>query len=191
MPAITYQVLFLGSPLLLVAIAQGLCMKYDWLRPLKRPLDLRLCFRGKRIFGDHKTWRGMAVNVVFCTLGAMIQAWLQGKGVLPQWLLLLDYTEYGFLTGVLLGLGMTVGELPNSFFKRQLEIPPGKGKKGILGIVFFIFDQIDVAIGIWVFLFFLIRPSLKLILWSLILTLILHVAVSSVGYLLKMRKTIV
>ena len=187
----TYQLLFLGSPLLLVAFAQGLCIKYDWLNRLKRPLDLGLSFRGKRIFGDHKTWRGLMINLVFCTMGTMIQVLLQNWGCLPQWLFLLDYSENGYLIGILLGLGMTVGELPNSFLKRQLEIPPGKSKKGLLGITFFLYDQVDLTIGIWVFLFFLIRPSLKLILWSLLLTLILHVAVSSVGYLLKMRKTIV
>ena len=187
----TYQILFLGSPLLLVAIAQGLFIKYDWLSRLKRSLDLGLSIRGRRIFGGHKTWRGLMINVVFCTLGTMIHAWLQNKGYLPPWLLLLDYRKDGYLVGILLGLGMTLGELPNSFLKRRLEIPPGKRKKGLLGVAFFLFDQVDLAIGIWVFLFFLIRPSLLLILWSFLLTIVLHMAISSVGYLLGMRKTII
>jgi CDP-diglyceride synthetase len=187
----TSQILFLGSPLLLAAIAQGLCIKYDWLSRLRRPLDLGRVYKGKRIFGDHKTWRGLAINVLFCSLGAIIQAWLQGKGVLPQWLFLLDYESHALTVGVLIGLGMTVGELPNSFLKRRFEIPPGKSREGPLGIAFFIYDQVDLTIGIWVFLFFLIRPSLWLVLWSLLLTLALHLAVSSVGYLLGMRKTLV
>ena len=187
----TFQILFLGSPLLLAAIAQGLCIKYDWLSRLRRPLDLGRAYKGKRIFGDHKTWRGLTINVLFCSLGAIIQAWLQGKEVLPQWLFLLDYKSHAFTVGVLIGLGMTVGELPNSFLKRRFEIPPGKSREGPLGIAFFIYDQVDLTIGIWVFLFFLIRPSLWLVLWSLLLTLALHLAVSSVGYLLGMRKTLV
>jgi hypothetical protein len=187
----TFQNLFLGSPLLLAAIAQGLCIKYDWLSRLRRPLDLGRVYKGKRIFGDHKTWRGLAINVLFCSLGAIIQAWLQGKGVLPQWLFLLDYESHALTVGVLIGLGMTVGELPNSFLKRRFDIPPGKSREGPLGIAFFIYDQVDLTIGIWVFLFFLIRPSLWLVLWSLLLTLALHLAVSSVGYLLGMRKTLV
>ena len=187
----TFQILFLGSPLLLAAIAQGLCIKYDWLSRLRRPLDLGRVYKGKRIFGDHKTWRGLAINVLFCPLGAIIQAWLQGKGVLPQWLFLLDYESHALTVGVLIGLGMTVGELPNSFLKRRFDIPPGKSREGPLGIAFFIYDQVDLTIGIWVFLFFLIRPSLWLVLWSLLLTLALHLAVSSVGYLLGMRKTLV
>lgn len=177
--------------MLLAAIAQGFCLKYDWLSPLKKPLDLGLFLRGKRLFGDHKSWRGAMINVVFCTIGSMVQAWFQAVGVLPRWLFLLDYTKHGYLVGILLGLGMTVGELPNSFLKRRLDIPPGKSKKGFLGIVFFLYDQVDLTIGIWIFLFLLVRPFLFMVLWSFLLTLLLHVAVSIVGYLLKMRKTIV
>jgi hypothetical protein len=187
----TYQIMFLASPLLLAAIAHGLCIKYDWLARLKRPLDFGLIYRGRRIFGDHKTWRGPVIYVVFCTLGTTIQAWLQSKGYPPPWLLLLDYKDYGYLVGILLGLGMTVGELPNSFMKRQLDIPPGKKRGGLLGVVFFLFDQVDLAIGIWLFLYLLIRPSLLLVLWSFLLTIVLHVTVSNVGYFLGMRKTIV
>lgn len=187
----TFQILFLGSPLLLAAIAQGLCIKYDWLSRLRRPIDFGRTYKGKRIFGDHKTWMGLTINVLFCSLGAFIQAWLQGKGTLPQWLFLLDYKSHALTVGILIGFGMTVGELPNSFLKRRFEIPPGKSREGPLGIAFFIYDQVDLTIGIWVFLFFLVRPSLWLVLWSLLLTLALHLAVSSVGYLLGMRKTLV
>ena len=187
----TAQVLFLGSPLLPVAIAQGLCIKYDWLSRLRQPLDFGKSFQGKRIFGDHKTWRGLIVNVVFCVMGVTVQTWLQAKGYLPSWLFLLDYVNHTFLAGILLGLGMTAGELPNSFLKRRFEIPPGESREGLLGVLFFVYDQVDLTIGIWVFLYVLIKPSLWLILWSLLLTLALHLSVSIVGYVLGMRKTLV
>ena len=187
----TYQLLFLASPLLLAAIGQGLCIKYDWLSRLKRPLDLGLMFRGRRVLGDHKTWRGLVINLVFCILGTMIQAWLHNAGFLPSWILLVDYRKYGHLVGILLGFGMTAGELPNSFLKRQLDIHPGKRKKGLLGVTFFLCDQVDLTIGIWVCLFFLVRPTLWLVLWSFLITIVVHVTVSGVGYLLGMRKTIV
>ncbi len=187
----TYQILFLGSPLFPAAIAHGLCTKHDWLRRLKKPLDFGQSFRGRRVFGDHKTWRAPVIYVFFCTMGTMIQAWLQSRGYLPSWLLLVDYGKQGYLVGFLLGLGMAAGELPNSFLKRQLDVGPGKKKGGLLGVAFFLLDQVDLAIGIWVFLFFLVRPSLGLLLWSLFLTLVFHVTVSSVGYLLGMRETVV
>jgi hypothetical protein len=131
------------------------------------------------------------INVIFSTLGAMIQAWLYHQGYLPRWLVLVDYPCAGILIGMLLGLGMTCGELPNSFLKRQLDILPGKGATGISGVIFFLFDQIDLAVGIWVFLFFLIRPSPVLVVWSLVVTLVLHVAISIFGYCLGLRATMV
>ncbi len=187
----TYQILFFLSPLVLVAIANGLCIKYDWFNRLKRPLDLGRSYRGRRIFGDHKSWRGLLINVIFCSLGTMIQGWLQNRGYFPPWLFLLDYRDYGYLFGIMLGLGVTFGELPNSFLKRQLEILPGESKKGPAGVVFFLFDQVDLTIGIWVFFFFLIMPSPVLVLWSILLTGVFHVIISIVGYLLGMRRTIV
>ena len=186
----TCQLLFLGSPILLAAVAQGLCIRYDWLARIKKPLDLGLSLGGKRIFGDHKTWRGLAINVAFCGVGSLIQARLQREGSLPGWLPLMDYETHAPLVGFLLGLGMTVGELPNSFAKRRLDIAPGKGGKGLKGIAFFLFDQVDLAVGIWVFLLFLIGPSLQMVLWSFAITIVCHVAVSMIGYLLGMRKTL-
>lgn len=187
----TYQLLYLGAPLILVAVAHGLCIKHDLLKGLRRPLDLGIMFRGKRILGDHKTWRGFVVNIFFCILGTLVQRQLQVHGAVPEWLGLLDYSKEALTLGILMGAGMTFGELPNSFLKRRLEIPPGKKRKGVLGIGFFLLDQIDIAIGIWLFLFLLLNPGLDYILLSFLLTLVLHVGVSSLGYLLNMRKTVV
>jgi hypothetical protein len=187
----TCQIIFLGVPLIFAAVGHGFVIKYDRFRFLKRPLDFGLYFKGKRVFGDNKTWRGLVINVVFCVAGSSFQALLEQNSAVPEWLSLLDYRQNAPIVGLLLGLGMTVGELPNSFLKRQLGIPPGGKKPGPLGLLFFLFDQVDLAFGIWVFLYFLIRPSLTFFLWSLVVIVVLHAAVSSVGYLMKMRQTIV
>jgi hypothetical protein len=186
----TYQLMFLGSPLLLAALAHGFCIRYEWFPYLKKPLDFGLYFRGKRVLGDNKTWRGLLIQVIFCTLGAMIQGWLQKQGVVPPWLAFFDYTKHGPAVGFFLGLGMTIGELPNSFLKRQFDIPPGQRGCGGGGVLFFFLDQVDLTLGIWLFFFFIVRPPALLLLWSLVLTAALHLAVSSVGYVLRMRKTI-
>ena len=185
----TYQLLFFGSPLLLAALGHGICLKYDLLRFLKKPLDFRLSFRGKRLLGENKTWRGLAIQIICCTLGGVIQGWLQKRGFFPHWLPFLDYTELGPLIGLLLGLGMTLGELPNSFLKRQFDIPPGQRKGGFWGALFLVLDQVDLTLGVWFFFFFLVKPPVLLVVWSLALTLVLHLSVSSLGYILKMRKT--
>lgn len=191
MLVMTCQILFLGAPLFPAVIAHGICMKYNFLPWLKRPMDFGKSWRGRRIFGDHKTWRAPVVYVVLCVPGTVIQAWLQNGDYLPSWLFLADYREHVWLVGTLLGLGMAAGELPNSFLKRRLNVAPGKKKAGIPGVAFFLFDQVDLAIGIWIFLFFLIRPPLLLMAWSFLLTLVLHVGISGAGYLLGMRETMV
>lgn len=186
---ITFQLLFLGLPLLPAAVGQGLCIRYDWLPQFRKPMDLGLTVAGKRIFGDHKTWRGLVLNLLGCVAGASGQFVLQAHVALPSWLLLVDYTRDGILVGVLLGLGATVGELPNSFLKRQLGILPGQqGQRG-LKWTFVLLDQVDITLGIWLMLYWLVRPTWAMILWSLCLTLVLHLTVSLVGYALKMRKT--
>ncbi|MEW6665642.1 MAG: CDP-archaeol synthase [Thermodesulfobacteriota bacterium] len=187
----TCQILFLGSPLLPVAVVQGMCLKFDWFRSLSKPLDLGLTIRGRRVFGDHKTWRGLLINVLFCMLGAAAQARIQQSQAIPPWLPLLDYGRDGLWVGFLMGAGMTCGELPNSFLKRQVSIPPGGRMRGFPGVLFFLLDQVDLAIGIWVFLFFVLKPAPSLVLLSFLITLVLHMAVSAVGYGLKMRQTIV
>jgi hypothetical protein len=185
----TYQLLFFGSPLVLAALVHGICLKYDLLRFLKKPLDFRLSFRGKRLLGENKTWRGLVIQTLCCTLGGVMQGWLQRRGFIPHWLPFLDYTEFGPLIGLLLGLGMTLGELPNSFLKRQFDIPPGKRKGGLGGALFLVLDQVDLTLGIWFFFFLLVEPPVLLVVWSLALTLVLHLSVSGLGYILKMRKT--
>ncbi|MBN1849300.1 MAG: CDP-archaeol synthase [Deltaproteobacteria bacterium] len=187
----TCQLLYLGSPLFLAAPVQGLTMKYDWLTFLKKPMDMGFSIRGKRVFGDHKTWRGATIQIIFCLVGALLQMDLQNAGFIPSWVPLLDYHKHALVNGLLLGIGSTLGELPNSFLKRQIGIAPGMKGRNALKFIFFLFDQVDLALGIWIFLFFLIKPSFCLIAYSLLLTIVLHVSVSSVGYLLGMRKTIV
>jgi hypothetical protein len=186
----TYQLLFFGSPLLLAALAHGFCIRYDWFSSLKKPMDFGLSLRGKRVFGDNKTWRGLLVHVIFCVLGATAQGWLQKQGVIPPGLAFFDYARHGPVVGFFLGMGMTIGELPNSFLKRQLDIPPGHRRRGAGGLFFFFLDQVDLVLGIWLFFFFVVKPPALLVIWSLALTVALHLAVSSVGYVLKMRKTI-
>jgi hypothetical protein len=188
---LTCQLFYFGAPLLPTAIVHGLCIKYHWLKVLKKPMDFGNSIRGKRVFGDNKTWRGFVIHVLCCALGTIIQTQLQSTGIIPQWLPLLDYERHGLIAGVLMGTGMTLGELPNSFMKRRLAIPPGQKKRGILGGLFFLFDQVDLMIGIWVFLYFLVKPSLLMILWSFLLMILLHVAVSTTGFLLGMRKTLI
>lgn len=88
-------------------------------------LDGGRCWRGRRLFGDNKTWKGVVVLIPMTTLcfgaaGALAHLWPAfGQGLwalTPQrWLIL----------GFVAALGYVLGELPNSMLKRQLDIEPG------------------------------------------------------------------
>ena len=47
-------------PVLGAALAHAPVLRFDLLRALKQPIDARTTFRGRRLFGDNKTWRGAA-----------------------------------------------------------------------------------------------------------------------------------
>ncbi len=99
------------------------------------------------MLGDNKTWRGalcMTTGVVVATV------------VLWQWDWWLDQlpgavrASTPLLVGFLIGLGTVLGELPNSFLKRQLDIAPGSRRRSPGGVALAVLDQGDLVLGIWV-----------------------------------------
>jgi len=55
--------------------------------------------------------------------------------------------EYGAL-GAWAGLGFMLGELPNSFIKRQLDVAPGRAPRGrVAALVSFAVDRLDSIVG--------------------------------------------
>ena len=75
----------LGAPLLHAPV-----LALDLLPGLKRPLDGGASWRGRRILGDNKTWRGALVMVTGVVAAAgLLSLYDQGDFVLVVWLLLL------------------------------------------------------------------------------------------------------
>jgi CDP-2,3-bis-(O-geranylgeranyl)-sn-glycerol synthase len=111
------------------------------------PLDGSRLWRGRRIFGEHKTARGFVVMVPatagsFVLLAAAAATMFQREGLWP-----LSIPAYGAL-GAWAGLGFMLGELPNSFVKRQLGIAPGAAATGRLrGALFYALDRCDSVVG--------------------------------------------
>ena len=161
----------LFSPLLLGFVCHGLCIKAGFLASLARPLDRGACLRGRRLFGENKTWRGLVVVALGTGLG------FAAMGRLP------------FATGVLVGAAAMAAELPNSLVKRQLDIAPGAQAGGLTAVVFHVIDQVDVVAGAWVVLAFVVRPTASLVLASVAFVFIAHQALTALGYVLGMRAT--
>lgn len=110
------------------------------------PLDGGLRLRGRRLFGANKTTRGFVVMVPAASAAFAVLAAATGA---PAGAGLWDLTagEYALLGGWA-GFGFMVGELPNSFVKRQLDITPGDAPHGRAwtAVQFFV-DRLDSGIG--------------------------------------------
>ena len=115
------ELLWLALPIIAAGLVHLAVMKLDLLPGLRRlPLDGGLSFRGRRLFGDNKTWRGAVVTIATTTLAAWGLAHLSGC-CWPLPVLVPFAEEHPLVWGLLLGTGYIVGELPNSFAKRQLD----------------------------------------------------------------------
>ena len=112
--------------------------KSDW---LARPLDFGKHFQGRRIFGDHKTFRGLLAGIVMAEAIISLQYTLYCTFAWARTVSL--YVDYRHTNVLLLGLLFAVGALGfdalKSFFKRQLGVKPGS--------TWFPFDQIDYILG--------------------------------------------
>jgi CDP-archaeol synthase len=117
--------LFLMATFVLAGCAQVAWLASPWSRRFLMPLDGGRTLRGRRLFGANKTVRGFVVMVPATAIAFIVGAYIVASGN-PQAVGLwpLSLGAYGWL-GALAGLGFMLGELPNSFVKRQLDIAPG------------------------------------------------------------------
>ncbi len=185
------QTFYLLLPLLGGAITTGLCIKFDLLSNLLYPLDFNLTFRKRRLFGKNKTIRGLVFLPIGTALMFMLQAMVFHNTPSLKALELFDYSTVNpLLFGLLFGLAAIVSELPNSFLKRQLDISSGTSGKGFWLPVFYIFDQIDILVGIWLVLSLVMPVTIKQVIISIVLVFVIHQVITTIGYFLGMRHTI-
>lgn len=182
------EFLYLYAPLLLSAAISGVVMRQDWLSFARRPLDAGRSFRGRRIFGNSKTWRGVLVAVIGCILGVAIQRYVVGPHAAS--IARVDYAQLDVVVfGLVMGVTAMLGELPNSFVKRRMSIPPGQTAKGWRAMLFYIWDQVDLLMFSFPALCFWARIDLALVAVGFAVTLILHPTTSLIGYLIGARRT--
>ena len=132
------------------------------------PLDFGKSFRGIRIFGDHKTWRGLILGTLISGLGWLIYSLLIKK-------------SSNYFLGFQLGFGALFGDAIKSFFKRRIGVKSGQS--------WFPFDQIDWILGSS--LMVINQISFSNFLLFLILGLGLHLLVKTLGYFFKINSTII
>lgn len=146
------------------------------------PIDGGATYRGKRVFGSHKTWRGLVVGVLAATGTLALQQLLVAHtGWAASLASQVDYLALPTLiVGPLFGVGAIGGDAIESFFKRQRGIAPGHG--------WFPFDQIDYIVGASVLTAPFIILTLPQYIWLIVLWLVVHLVASYVGYLLGLKE---
>jgi len=168
------QIGWLFLPAGFANMAPVLCKKIPI---LSTPVDFGRTFRGKRITGDHKTYRGIVVGVLFAT----VVVYIQTKISVPDEIVLWPSTMSVLVMGLILGGGGLIGDCVKSFFKRQIGIKDGGP--------WFPFDQIDWVLGVFIALalFGVILPF-HIYIVSVVLALIVHPLVNLIGYYLGLKK---
>ncbi|HEY7377841.1 MAG TPA: CDP-archaeol synthase [Steroidobacteraceae bacterium] len=83
--------------------AAGRALQRHWTAPLDGGVRL---WDGERLFGGHKTWRGVLFGTLSCALAAVL-------------------TGPGFAVGAAFGALSLTGDALSSAFKRRLRLAPG------------------------------------------------------------------
>jgi hypothetical protein len=183
------QALYLFSPLLVSAAMSAFVHRYNLFASLRKPIDGGRTLHGKRLFGESKTWRGVAIAVAGSIVTVALQKHLLAAAA--QSVAVLDYTRVSpVLLGTAMGAAAMAGELPNSFLKRRLGIAPGTtADRPARQAAFWVWDQVDLLTLTWPALLPWVHPTLGLVAASFALALTLHPLVALVGFLVGARKT--
>lgn len=142
--------LFIVVAMSLAGVAHLLWLKSGVSKYFGQPLDGGLTLRGRRLFGANKKLRGLMVMPIAAAL--TFSAIAVARERLPSWLAagMWDLTggEYALL-GLACGLAFMIFELPNSFLKRQLDVPPGEApRQPWLKAACFVLDRCDSTLGV-------------------------------------------
>ena len=177
----------------IAGIVNSIFCKLNILNCLKVPMDFNKKFKDKkRIFGDHKTWKGFMGYLIFNILVSIILGFiwkLSNLEHLNYFYINHDNTIiYNILIGFLLGLSYALFELPNSFIKRRLDIEPGKTIDGAKKVFFIIFDQADSVFGVALIVWLFYPIGIWIYLLFIVVGTITHLLINILLYFLHLRK---
>lgn len=172
---ILFQALYFFIPAAIANMSPVFVKKINF---LNYPIDFEKTWKGKRIFGSHKTFRGFFFGTIFAFIFFELQRLLYNNGILKN-LALINYSTAPIFLGALLGFSALLGDSIKSFFKRRFNIRPGKP--------WVPFDQLDFMI----FALILTLPWSGLLFFDSIILMtigfILTVTIQYIGYLLKFK----
>jgi CDP-2,3-bis-(O-geranylgeranyl)-sn-glycerol synthase len=138
----------------------------------KKAIDFGKKYNGKRILGKNKTILGALSGILVGSLVSFLFAI-----IFPQIFVLIP--NY-FLLALLLALGAILGDLFESFIKRQRGIK--SGERWVLA------DQLDFFIGGFLLSLLVRFPETEVLVSLLIITIFMHIITNFFAFKLKLKK---
>lgn len=177
----------------IAGIINSIFCKTKLLNSLKKPMDFnKKLVDNKRIFGDHKTWKGFFGYIVFNIIFSILFGYIWKVTKLEHLnFFYMNYDNtimYNLFIGFLLGIFYALFELPNSFLKRRLDIEPGKTINGSKKVFFIILDQADSVFGIALVVWLFYPIGIWIYLLYILIGTVTHLLINMMLYFLHLRK---
>lgn len=160
-------------PLILGNVFHMIIVKFNCFSEIAYPISYKM-------FGKNKTYRGIIVLPILTGLFALLLSY----GFGPFQSSLSDDAFVGFG----LGLSYILSELPNSYMKRRLGIANGDQSEKYKYLQYFT-DKADSILGVLVFYFIAVGVSFNTVLILFGISMCLHIGMSQLLVLLKIKKT--
>lgn len=174
--------LWFFAPAGIANVTPILVAKVPLIKRWNAPMDGGRSYRGVRVLGSHKTWRGFVTGIIFATVALWVQQLLVAHvGWATHLAASIDYAKLPTLVvGPLFGIGALGADAIESFFKRQRHIAPGRG--------WFPFDQSDYVIGGALATAPYVRLQIMQYVWMLVLWLLASLLASYIGFKLRFKE---
>ena len=147
------------------------------------PLDARIIWKDKRLFGKNKTIRGPIVMGFFTMVyGFIVYIFLKSR-------LDFQFTNQEVLIYFFtVGIAYSLAELPNSFLKRRLSISPGDtAREDVKRYLFRLLDTFDSLFGCGLVYILLFHFSLKTVLTAVTIGGLIHILTDKVMGRLRLK----
>ena len=155
----TLNLLWLALGLFIAGVIEAFLWKTSAFQLLNVPIQAQW-------FGANKKWRGLISLPVAMLISVYLLHFVETliPDIPQNAILFSDFNPLQF--GLLVGLVFNLSELPNSFVKRRLAIPPGDESSKM----FYFVDHMDSTYGVLILWYFWFHFPLHFIVTGLIVT---------------------
>ena len=180
-------IVYVILPVIMAGIVHSIVIRFNLIPQLARPLDFGACLRGQPLLGANKTFRGVIIMMAGTALSAWALSYLLPGEQLPGGFGLMTQPGPASMAGLIMGLGYSLGELPNSFIKRRLRVPPGGRPAGATRALFYFADQMESVIGVVILLWAVYAPAYGVLLALLVTGGLVHILFDVCLYLFGVK----